>query len=287
MSQLAASPGAGLPLSPAATEVLNLTRNRWRTVRAHIAAFVPPPARPYLQSIELLAACVYVIDDVSDRSTGLPSVRELQGAFLPWLLEPASSVESSTGIRELLHTVDQTLAPAPAEWHRQWRHEGERLIDAMWREREWSANQTAVRLDVYLRTAADSIATKWVATSVACCLGDDAPIDALAPFARASEAVAQALRLANDLATHRRETSEGVVNAITIWRASPGADGRASIQEAVRAVEALRQRAFTTAKRQSTTLLTAWPHLRFTLEGMLRVVGEHWRHSDYARPTTE
>ena len=85
MSRSALSPGEGLSLGPSTIAVLDLTETRRQVVRAHIAAFLPTAARSHRRIIEMLAACVYVIDDAADRWPGIGSREALRRAFLPWL----------------------------------------------------------------------------------------------------------------------------------------------------------------------------------------------------------
>ena len=273
------SPGKGLQLSSEARAVLERTRNLWSLTRQHIRQFAPRSVHPRLQVFELLAACIYVIDDVADGSDAVPSEAVLRGSFLPWLRRPAVGVECSRGVREILHLVEAALRGGPAAWHSQWRAEGERLLAAMWQERLWSRQSVSIELDDYLLVGAESISTQWMAMAIACLVQPPVSDQAISRYSRAAHAVAVAIRLANDLATHEREAEARDINAVALWQ-RPQAGSPAL---AIAAIEARRDAAFAEARQTCAREVAPWPELRATLEAVLRVVGGFLHQSDYAR----
>lgn len=111
--------------------------------------------------------------------------------------------------------AELTTAPAFAALEADWRDRLERMLAAMAREWEWSRGANKPAREEYLANA-DSSGALFIAVSHWIYTGEVTAPGDLARLRAAGETVQRYLRLLNDLATHRRESASGDVNALTI-----------------------------------------------------------------------
>lgn len=109
---------------------------------------------------------------------------------------------------------DLAVTPAYAELRGSWRDATERTLDAMAREWEWKQAGRPTLAD-YLANADNLAATvvnvaHWIHT------GDAGTHRALSRLVAVSDEVQRALRLVNDLGTHRRDREWGDLNALML-----------------------------------------------------------------------
>ncbi|MGI5272656.1 terpene synthase family protein [Nonomuraea sp. CA-218870] len=184
-------------------------------------AFGSPWAEPAaLRGVNRASLLVFAVDRLFDEEaathdavTALRATCAAAGAGLT----AGSAVPSHALVARCLSDLRAALAAAPAfaALEADWRERLELMLGAMAREWEWSRGRGRPGPEEYLANADSSGAlfiavSHWIHTGTVTAPGD------LARLRAAGETTQRYLRLLNDLATHRRESASGDVNALTL-----------------------------------------------------------------------
>ncbi|WP_327590843.1 terpene synthase family protein [Nonomuraea sp. NBC_00507] len=169
-----------------------------------------------LRAVNRASLLVFALDRLIDEEA---SSREQVGALVGECLAAAGGPAAGGAAPEsqaaaFVADLRSDLA-APPELDRAWRDQLERMLRAMAREWDWSGSEHPPTRQEYLANADSCGAlfiglSHWIHTGLV-----EAPrdLDRLRP---AADAVQRYLRLLNDLATWRRESGSGDVNAFTL-----------------------------------------------------------------------
>jgi hypothetical protein len=179
--------------------------------------------------IEFLAvqiATMTALDDAFEALTERPDPRTM-GLLVPWRRRASSDLAAQgslqlgsewAGMRAALAALDARLARltpgtlgrrrAVRSW---WRRMAEQQIGAFAREATWRIDQAVPDLQTYVRVGQQSIGVEWTAaTLIALDAASSVPRPAAA-LSKVIDAIARAIRLANDLHDPERERLEGKV----------------------------------------------------------------------------
>ncbi|MDP4508309.1 terpene synthase family protein [Nonomuraea turcica] len=164
-----------------------------------------------LRAVNRASLLVFALDRLIDEEA---SSREQVGALVGECLAAAGGAAPESQAAAFVADLRSDLA-APPELDRAWRDQLERMLRAMAREWDWSGSERPPTRQEYLANADSCGAlfiglSHWIHTGLVEALGD---LDRLRP---AADAVQRCLRLLNDLATRRRESGSGDVNAFTL-----------------------------------------------------------------------
>lgn len=236
--------------------------------------------------VEMLAiqiATMTALDDAfeSARARIAPS---MLWDLMPWRHRPERRLGAEwEGMRGALGELDLRLrqiahgtASRRAAVHAWWRRMAEQQVAAFACEAAWRLDGTLPDLTSYLQVGQRSIGVEWTAASlIALDLQANVPRPGSA-LANAIEAIARAIRLANDLHDPERERREGKVQWLLLRaRELAGCGYEVHSAERMAALE-LRSAAAAEVARARVILRDAnaiggTPALRAGLEGLLRV----------------
>ncbi|TXK39796.1 terpene synthase family protein [Nonomuraea sp. C10] len=182
---------------------------------AMAGAFGSPWASPAsLRVVNRASLLVFAVDRLFDEEA---AARDDVAALTSTCLAAADGFPAASPVarfvgdlRAELGTVAAFAALEPA-----WRERLELMVAAMAREWEWSRGGGRPSPEKYLSNA-DSSGALFIAVSHWIYTGEVTTPEDLAELRAAGETVQRYLRLLNDLATHRRESASGDVNALTL-----------------------------------------------------------------------
>ncbi|MFG1943159.1 terpene synthase family protein [Nonomuraea sp. NPDC048826] len=174
-----------------------------------------------LRVVNRASLLVFAVDRLFDEEA---ATRDEVAALTGACLEAAATDGSPRAPKAARHLAafvadlrDELAAgPAFAALEGDWRERLGRMLTAMAREWEWSRGLTSPPGPEEYLANADSSGALFIAVSHWIYSGEVTTPAGLARLRAAGETVQRYLRLLNDLATHRRESASGDVNALAL-----------------------------------------------------------------------
>lgn len=194
-----------------------------------------------LRAVNRASLLVFAVDRLVDEEA---ASRDEVAALTGTCLAAAAGNPPGSPLARFVADLRAELAtvPAFAALEADWRDRLERLLTAMAREWEWSRGEGEPGPEEYLANA-DSSGALFIAVSHWIYTGEVSGPGDLARLRAAGETVQRYLRLLNDLATHRRESASGDVNALSLGMTADEVTARMTVlsREAATLIEPLRE----------------------------------------------